>query len=105
MTPSPQTPVPARSPSGLFRMATWQREVESRYERLPRWYDSTPERERRFVAWVEAEACSLAMQFGRLLHSDTPPALAAAIRTLLDALERDVVWARGMLSRRVDHAA
>lgn len=103
--PLPIRSPPICSPSGLFRMATWESELESRYERLPECYGTTTERHRQFLRWVEAEACTLGAHLARLLRPDTAPAVAGPLQALLDALEEDVLWARGRLERGLERAA
>lgn len=86
-----------RSPSGLFRMATWHSDLECRCERLPAWYGSDAGRQQQFRLWVAAEAATLGAHLARLLRSDLAPAVTGPVRALLDALEGDVRWARGRL--------
>lgn len=94
-----------RSPSGLFRMGTWEGEVERTHGQLPAWYWNAGERRRRFIRWVEDEAEGLAMQIGRLLRSDTTPDAARPAAELIDALARDAAWARRMETQAFEEAA
>lgn len=94
-----------RSPSGLFRMGTWEGEVERTHGQLPAWYWNAGERRRRFIRWVENEAEGLAMQLGRLLRSDTAPDTARPVAELIDALTRDAAWARLMEIQAFEEAA
>lgn len=84
---------PIRSPSGLLTRAAWEREVEAAHARLPRWWRSAEERDRQFLAWVEAEALGLAAQLGRL-DASRSPALASALSGVRRALAEDAGWAR-----------
>ncbi|MBK3735165.1 hypothetical protein GAY29_19040, partial [Azospirillum brasilense] len=51
-----------RSPSGLFRMSSWEGEMERSHPQLPRWYWNEAERRKQYARWVEAEAESLALR-------------------------------------------
>lgn len=94
-----------RSPSGLFRMGTWEGEVERTHGQLPQWYWNAGERRRRFVRWVEDEAEGMAMQLGRLLRPDTDPEAARPAAELIDVLTRDAAWARRMDTKAFEEAA
>lgn len=83
-----------RSPSGLFRMAAWEGDMERRHAQMPRWYWNRAERYRQFARWVEAEADGMAMQLSRHLRPDTPADTAGAVRRMTDLLARDAEWAR-----------
>lgn len=93
------------SPSGLFRMASWEGDMERSNAQLPRWYWNDAERRRRFALWVEAEAGTMAMQLARLLRPDTPPETAAPARSLVDQLARDADWARRLADAPLERAA
>jgi len=83
-----------RSPSGLFRMAVWEGDMERTHAQMPRWYWDRTERYRHFARWVEAEAAGMAMQLTRHLRPDTPPETAEPARSLVELLVRDAEWAR-----------
>ncbi len=105
----PKSGIPAqelfRSPSGLLTRTAWEDELESRFDQMPRWYWSAPERDRHFARWVQAEAKGMACQLERLLRPDTKPALARAIATLSEALWEDAEWARKRMDGSLDEAA
>jgi hypothetical protein len=82
-----------RSPSGLLTRAAWEREIQSSHGVMPRWWRSAEQRDRQFLAWVEAEALGLAAQLARL-DGGAAPALGRASDTLRDALLADAAWAR-----------
>lgn len=92
--------VPARSPSGLFRKATWEGDIAATYERMPRWWAITGERDRHFLEWVAAEARSMAMHLARLVDTDTPPEVAQHARALALHLAEDIAWAERLLGER-----
>ncbi|WP_448189933.1 hypothetical protein [Azospirillum sp. sgz301742] len=94
-----------RSPSGLFRMATWEGDMERSHAQMPRWYWNRAERYRQFARWVEAEADGMAMQLARHLRPDTPPETAAPVRMLVELLARDAAWARHSAEQSVERAA
>ena len=90
-----------RSPSGLFRMAAWEGDMERCHAQMPRWYWDRAERYRQFARWVEAEADGMAMQLSRHLRPDTPPETAATVWQMVELLTRDAAWAR----RGAEHSA
>lgn len=94
-----------RSPSGLFRMATWEGDMERSHAQMPRWYWNRAERYRQFVRWVEAEAEGMAMHLARHLRPDTPPETAGAVGPLVDLLSSDAAWARRCAEQSVERAA
>ena len=94
-----------RSPSGLFRMSTWEGEMERTYPQLPRWYWNEAERRKQYARWVEAEAESLAMRLAGLIRPDTPADAAGPTRALVESLARDVEWARSLEERLLRNAA
>ena len=94
-----------RSPSGLFRMSSWEGEMERAYAQLPRWYWDTAARRRHYARWVEAEAETLAMRLAGMLRPDTPAETAGPARVLVEALARDAEWARQMEERPLHEAA
>lgn len=83
-----------RSPSGLFTKRAWERDLEASYERMPSWYWSGPESDRRFALWVHAQAKTLASQLDRLAQPDTDEAITQQIESLADLLWADAEWAR-----------
>lgn len=85
---------PTRSPSGLFRMSAWESEFERFNTQLPRWYWNGDQRRRHYARWVEAEAETLALRLSGLLRPDTPAESAGPARVLVEALARDIDWAR-----------
>ena len=94
-----------RSPSGLFRMATWEGDMERSHAQMPRWYWNRAERYRQFARWVEAEAEGMAMQLVRHLRPDTPPEAAGPARALVELLARDAAWARNCVKQPAERAA
>ena len=94
-----------RSPSGLFRMAAWEGEMERSHAQLPRWYWDRAERHRHFARWVEAEADGMAMQLGRHLRPDTPPETVEPVRRMVELLARDADWARPRAEQPLERAA
>lgn len=82
------------SPSGLFRMAAWEGDMERHHAQLPRWYWDRAQRHRQFVRWVGAEADGMAMQLSRHLRPDTPADTAGAVCRMVELLARDAEWAR-----------
>lgn len=98
-------PSAERSPSGLFRMAAWEGDMERSHAQMPRWYWNRAERERHFARWVEAEAEGMAMQLVRHLRPDTPSETAGSAWTLVELLTRDAAWARQCVEQSVERAA
>jgi len=96
---------PERSPSGLFRKAAWEGDMERTHAQLPRWYWDRAERHRHFARWVEAEAEGMAMQLARQLRPDTPAETAGPAWTLVELLTRDAAWARRVAEQPVERAA
>lgn len=94
-----------RSPSGLFRMAAWEGEMERSNAQLPRWYWNRAERYRHFARWVEAEADGMAMQLTRHLRPDTPPETVEPVRRMVEMLARDAAWARCADEQPAERAA
>ena len=99
------TPSVERSPSGLFRMAAWEGDMERRNAQMPRWYWNRAERHRHFALWVEAEADGMAMQLARHLRPDTPPETAGAVHRVAELLARDAAWARHAVEQPAERAA
>ena len=71
---------------GVFTEAGWQRSLEERYERLPRWAAGPePDRSRRFAEWVLAEAVTLRARLTRLGRPGVAPDITGHLEAVADA--------------------